>query len=166
MASVTRTCPLLPKGWGSSTLESLRCCFLVARWGPGYKAAVGVIRSRLSAALWAEAEALNPTYPGQISGRSSSLRALIIDPPASQGEENSWGLQLLRQMGFEWGVGRRSLRPELGWRQRLGRDAQGRNLGDVHLRLRGWWSRPGSWSCLDQPERQQPSCLNRSSVKK
>ena len=112
VASVTRTCPLLPKGWGSSTLESLRCCFLVARWGPGCKAVVGVIRSRLSAALWAEAETLNPTL-GQISRRSSSLRAVIIDPLAtSQGVREQLGFATVVADRFQ--VRRREKKPVAG----------------------------------------------------
>ena len=110
VASVTRTCPLLPKGWGSLTLESLRCCFLVARWGPGCKAVVGVIRSRLSAAFWAEAETLNPIL-GQIS--CSSLRAVIIDPLAtSQGVREQLGFATVVADRFQ--VRRREKKPVAG----------------------------------------------------
>ena len=48
-------------------------------------------RSRLSTALWAEAETLNPTL-GQICRRCSSLREVIIDPLAtSQGVREQLG---------------------------------------------------------------------------
>lgn len=80
---------------------------------------------------------MNPTLR-QISRRCSSLRAVIIDPLAtSQGVREQLGFATVVADQFQVRLRRRSLWPELGWRQRLGCDAQGRNLGDIHLRLRG-----------------------------
>lgn len=79
---------------------------------------------------------MNPTL-GQISRHCSLLRAVIIDPLAtSQGVREQLGFATVVADQFQ--VWRRE-KPVAGagLETKAGCDAQGRNLGDIHLRLRG-----------------------------
>ena len=90
-----------------------------------------MIRSRLSTALWAEAETLNPTLE-QICRRCSSLREVIIDPPAtSQGVREQLGFATVVADQFQ--MRRREEKPVAG----AGLETKawvrfpGENLGDI-----------------------------------